>query len=330
MKEGKSDILVNRLEDCRRAAVDSKQKEGDRMSLKAKRGLLIANARAGKQGAKTQLFPIISELSKEYTITVHLTEGPGDAAATGAEANDFDTVFVSGGDGTVNGVISGMIKAGVSVPVGYFPSGTANDLATTLKLSRDVVENAQNILAGTPKPHDVGLLAEEYPFLYTASFGAFTKVAYETPQDMKNMLGHVAYILNGAAELFNLEAERMSVQWDDGELSDADVFFFAVMNTHSLGGLVKIAADRTDLADGLLDMLVIKKPRTLAETNALLMDLLKNNLYDSKNENIIFAHSADFRIRTARPVAWTIDGERTQELTETTITTLPEAVKFIR
>lgn len=299
------------------------------MPLKSKKGLLIANARAGKQGARVQLFPIISELSSEYTITVHLTEGPGDAALTAAQAEGFDTVFVSGGDGTVNGVVSGLLQAGLNIPIGYFPSGTTNDLATTLNCSRDPAENAKLILEGSPTPHDVGML-EEYPFVYTASFGAFTKVSYETSQDMKNAIGHMAYVISGAAELFNLESEKISVQWDGGELRDTEVFFFAVLNTHSLGRILKIPAERTDLSDGLLDLLIVKKPHTLAETNALLLDLLKNNLYDSTNENVIFTHSANFRIQTERPVVWTIDGEGTRELSEAQIRTLPHAAQFIR
>lgn len=299
------------------------------MPLKSKKGLLIANARAGKQGAKVQLFPIINELSPEYTITVHLTEGPGDAALTAMQAQGYDAVFVSGGDGTVNGVVSGLLQAGLQIPIGYFPGGTTNDLATTLNCARDPVENGKLILEGSPTPHDVGML-EEYPFVYTASFGAFTKVSYETSQDMKNAIGHMAYVLNGAAELFNLESEKISVRWDDGELLDAEVFFFAVMNTHSLGRVLKIPAERTDLSDGLLDMLIIKKPHTLTETNNLLLDLLKNNLYDSTNENVIFAHSANFSVQTERPVVWTIDGEGTRELSEASIRTLPHAVRFIR
>ena len=153
------------------------------MPLKDKKGLLIANARAGKQGAKVLLYPIVGGLAPEYTLTVHLTEGPGDGALTAAaEAENFDAIFVSGGDGTVSGVVGGLIKAGAKVPVGYFPSGTANDLAATLGYVRDAEENSEIILNGAPTPHDVGLLNEEYSVLYTASFGVFTKVSYETPR----------------------------------------------------------------------------------------------------------------------------------------------------
>lgn len=300
------------------------------MPLKKRKGLLIANARAGKQGVKTQLYTIIEGLSSQYTLTVHLTEGPGDACATAQQAEGFDAVFVSGGDGTVNGVADGLCRAGLSVPVGYFPSGTANDLATTLNLSRDVETTLEIIRNGKPTPHDMGCLGEDYRFIYTASFGAFTKVSYATSQSMKNKLGHMAYVINGASELFKLTPERLTVKWDDGELLDTDVLFFAVMNTHSMAGLVKIPADHIDLADGVLDMLVVKKPNTMSETTNLLMDLLTNNLYDSKNENIIFAHSTTFEVHTRQPVVWTVDGEGTKEITDTVIRAIPGGVSFIR
>ena len=300
------------------------------MPLKDKRGLLIANARAGKQGAKLLLYPIVEGLAPEYTLTVHMTEGPGDARATAMQAEGFDALFVSGGDGTVNGAVTGLVEAGLDIPVGYYPSGTANDLAATLGYSRDSAENSRLLLKGKPVPHDIGLLNGKYHFLYTASFGAFTKVSYDTPQDLKNVLGQAAYILSGAAEVFNLEPEQITVKWDNGELRDTDVFFFGVMNTHSMGGVLKISPERTDLSDGLLDLLIIKKPKTMAEMNNVVIDLLRNNLYDSKNENIIFAHTANVEVSIARPVAWTVDGEGTAEMTEANIRTIPGGVKFIR
>lgn len=301
------------------------------MPLKEKRGLLIANARAGKQGAKVLLYPIIGGLAPEYTLTVHMTEDPDDGAKTAAmEAANYDAIFVSGGDGTVSGVVGGLIRSGCKVPVGYYPSGTTNDLAATLGYVRDAEDNSEIILKGKPTPHDVGFLNDKYTFLYTASFGAFTKVSYETPQDLKNKLGQAAYILSGAAELFNLEPETVTVKWDDGELVDTDVFFLGVMNTHSMGGILKIPADVTDLSDGLLDILIIKKPQNLADMNTLFFDLLKNNLYDSANENVLFVHSSHLSVKTERPVAWTVDGEPTKEISDAEIRVVSGAVTFIR
>lgn len=300
------------------------------MPLKEKKGLLIANARAGKQGAKTQLYSIVNGLSPEYTLTVHLTEAPGDAYITAQQAQGYDAVFISGGDGTVNGVASGLMEAGLSIPIGYFPSGTANDLAATLGLSRKVEETTAMILNGKPIPHDMGQLGDDYRFIYTASFGAFTEASYKTPQSMKNTFGHAAYVFRGAGELFRLKPERISLKWDDGELIDTEVLFFAVMNTHSMAGMIKIPADRTDLSDGKMEMLVVKKPKTKKEIRTLLWDLIRNDIYDSKNENVIFTHVTEVAVHIEEPVAWTVDGEGTNEMTDVTISVIPEGAKFIR
>ncbi len=299
------------------------------MPLKQKKALLIANARAGKQGLKTKLFDIINGLSADYTLTVHMTEGPGDATATAMQAAGYDALFVSGGDGTVSGVADGLCQAGLQIPVGYFPGGTANDLATTLELSRDVEKNLEIIRGGKPVPHDMGALGDDYRFVYTASFGAFTKVSWATSQALKNKLGHMAYIVSGATELFDLPTERISARWEGGELKNTEVLFFAVMNTHSMAGLFKIPADRTDLADGVLDLIIVKKPATVGETATLLMDLVTNNLYDSKNENVIFAHSPVIEVHTAHPVAWTVDGEGTREIKNAIIRVIPGGVRFL-
>ncbi len=299
------------------------------MPLKKSRALLIVNSKAGKQGARNHFYTIVHELSKKYTLTVHLTEGPGDAALAAGASGDFSTVICSGGDGTVNQVVDGLLRAGLSPNIGYLPCGTANDLAATFELSRDPKTAAAAILKGKPIPHDIGKL-NDYHFVYIASFGAFTKVSYETPQDLKNVFGHFAYVLNGASELINLTAERVSVKWDDGEMENQEVLFMGIMNTLSVGGMIKLPKDRIGLSDGKLEMILIKKPKNMSEMNNLLLDLMKSRLAEGDNENIVFAQSSHFEVHTEKPVAWTIDGEGTEEMTDTVIEVLPSAVKFIR
>lgn len=299
------------------------------MPLKKSKALLIVNTKAGKQGARNHFYTIVEELSKAYLVTVHLTEGPGDASLAAAEAGDYSIVVCSGGDGTVNQVVHGFLEAGISPNLGYIPSGTSNDLATTFELSKDPQTAVAEILGGTPIPHDVGKMGDRH-FVYIASFGAFTKVSYETPQDMKNIFGHFAYVLNGASELLNLTPERVSIKWDDGELIDEEVFFVGVMNTLSVGGMVKLPKERVRLSDGKLEMILIKKPKNVAELNTLLLDLIKNRLTEGENENIVFVQSKHFEVHTENAISWSVDGEGTEEMTDAVIDVLPRAVNFIR
>lgn len=299
------------------------------MPLKKSKALLIVNSKAGKQNARNQLYSIIEELSKKYLLTVHLTEGPGDAALVASEAGEYPTVICCGGDGTVNQVVDGFLRAGISPDLGYLPTGTANDLATTFALSKDPQTAAAELLKGVPVPHDVGQLGDRH-FVYIACFGAFTKVSYETPQDMKNLFGHFAYVLTGASELINLTPERVSIKWDGGEIKNEEVFFVGFMNTLSVAGLFKLPRERIRLADGKLEMILIKKPKNVNELNTLLLDLIKNRLTEGDNENIVFAQATHFEVHTEKAVSWTIDGEGTGEMTDAVIDVLPRAVNFIR
>lgn len=299
------------------------------MPLKREKALLIVNAKAGKQGAKNNFFSIVETLSQRYLLTVHLTEGPGDAALAAAEAGEYPTVICCGGDGTVNQIVSGFLSAGIAPNLGYLPTGTANDLAATFELSKDPQTAALDLLSGVPIPHDVGKL-DSRPFVYIACFGAFTKVSYETPQDMKNILGHFAYVLSGASELINLTSERVNVKWEGGEIADEEVFFVGFMNTLSVGGIVKLPKETVRLFDGKLEMILIKKPKNAAELNTLLLDLLKNRLTNGDNENIVFVQSSHFEVHTEKAISWTLDGEKTDEITDAVIDVIPRAVKFIR
>lgn len=299
------------------------------MPLKKDKALLIINSKAGKQNAKNHFYTIVEELSKKYLVTVHLTEGPGDASLAASEAADYPTVICCGGDGTVNQVVDGFLRAGISPNLGYLPSGTTNDLANTFALSKDPQKAVADILTGTPVPHDIGKLGGHY-FVYIACFGVFTKVSHETPQDLKNILGHFAYVLSGAPELLNMTPERVSIKWDDGELVNEEVYFVGIMNTLSVGGLIKLPKGDVRLSDGKLEMILIKKPKSVAETNALVLDLLKNRLTEGDNENILFLRSSHFEVHTENAVAWTIDGESAEDRTDAVIDVLPRAVKFIR
>lgn len=299
------------------------------MPLKKDKALLIVNSKAGKQGAKNHFYTIVEELSKKYLVTVHLTEGPGDAANAASEAGEYPVVICCGGDGTVNQVVNGFLEAGISPALGYLPTGTTNDLANTFALSKDPQKAVSDILTGIPVPHDIGKLGEHH-FVYIACFGAFTKVSHETPQDMKNVLGHFAYVVSGAPELLNMTPEKVSVKWDDGELIDEEVYFVGIMNTLSVGGLIKLPKGNVRLSDGKLEMILVKKPKNVAEANTLVLDLLKNRLTDGENENILFLRSSHFEVHTENAVTWSLDGESIGDLTDASIDVLPRAVKFIR
>jgi diacylglycerol kinase (ATP) len=297
------------------------------VSFKNNKALLIVNPKAGLQGAKTNIFNIINILSKKYDITVHLTEYSGDAADTTAEAEEFDTVICCGGDGTVSQVLEGSAKLSHPIKIGYIPCGTTNDLATAIGIPKNISAAAEAIVKGVPIAHDVGQFGADRRFIYTATFGAFAKTSYQTPQDMKNLLGHLAYLLSGIQELGNIRKYKVKLGYDGGVYEADDIILCAVMNSTSIGGVLKLPKDEVDFADGKFEILMIKAPANIFELNELIGALTKS---DFGNKNIVYLKSGEINVKTKTKAAWTIDGENAGEHTDVDIKCLRHAASFIR
>lgn len=271
-----------------------------------KRLLLIMNPYAGQKTGKKHLADILELFCKaDYIPTVFMTTGAGNGyalAKTHAAATDL--VVCVGGDGTFNEVVSGVIDSGADVPIGYIPCGSTNDFASGLGLSKTPLRAAQDILDGTPQTFDVGLFNGRY-FSYVASFGAFTRASYTTPQNLKNALGHIAYILEGIKDLPNIRPVHMRLEAPDAVFED-DYIFGAISNSTSLGGILTLAPDVVDMNDGLFELLLIKYPKTAAELNECIRCLQEKNYHSS----MLTLHSTDrLTVTTDESIDWTLDGE---------------------
>ncbi len=273
----------------------------------SKRLLLIMNPYAGQKTGKKHLADILELFCKEsYVPTVFMTTASGDGYTLAkAHAAAADLVVCVGGDGTFNEVVSGVIDARVDVPIGYIPCGSTNDFASGLKLSKAPLRAAQDILEGTPKTYDVGCFGGRY-FTYVASFGAFTRASYATPQNLKNALGHLAYILEGIKDLPNIRPVHMRIETADAVFED-DYIFGAISNSTSLGGILTIDPDTVDMNDGLFELLLIKYPKTAAELNECVR-CLQEKQYNSSM--LTFHSTARLTVFTDESVDWTLDGER--------------------
>lgn len=271
-----------------------------------KRLLLIMNPYAGQKSGKKHLADILELFCKEdYVPTVFMTTGGGDGYALAkAHTAVHDLVVCIGGDGTFNEVVSGVIDSGADVPIGYIPCGSTNDFASGLGLSKAPLRAAQDILEGLPKTYDVGSFDGRF-FSYVASFGAFTRASYATPQNLKNALGHLAYILEGIKDLPNIRPVHMRFETADAVFED-DYIFGAISNSTSLGGILTIDPKTVDMNDGLFELLLIKFPNTAAELNECIRCLQEKNY----NSSMLTFHSTDrLSITTDESVDWTLDGE---------------------
>ena len=296
-----------------------------------KKLLYIYNPNAGRQRSLEVLPEVLGALSTQgYLLTVFPTTGPGKAMEAALTlSRDHDRIVCCGGDGTMNEVVSGLLQLPEEDRplLGYLPMGSANDFARNLNLPKTVVE--QTVLAAKGEGHfvDIGD-SSGHPFTYVTAFGLFTEVSYSTPQNMKNMLGHFAYLLEGAGQLKNVPSYHMSVTTDDGREIEGDFIYGMVGNTVSVGGVMSLPKDLVKLDDGLFEVLLVRKPRHVKDWQDIINFL--TDLRIPRSGAVETFTAKEIRFRCDRPVAWTVDGEFGGEREETVVKVLPRSIRVVR
>ena len=293
-----------------------------------KKMLFIVNPISGQKKAVKFLPEIISLFNRaDYEVITYITGARGDATRMAAlRGGDVDIVVCCGGDGTFNETISGLLQSGFHTPVGYIPSGSTNDFAASLKLATNPLKAAQDIIEGQPIAYDVGRFGSRY-FSYVASFGAFTQTSYTTPQSIKNILGHTAYVLSGISELSQIRKEHVRMEID-GEVVEDDFLFGAISNSTSVGGVLTLDPKFVDMSDGLLEILLVRAPRNLSEITECIQ------AFQSQNYNncamVTFRSARSVRILSNPGMLWTLDGEREEGHFEVTAENVHHAIHLVK
>lgn len=288
--------------------------------------LLILNPNAGTRQARRVLADVIS-LFAEYgwLSTVCVTARRGDATDYARMlAGQAELVVCAGGDGTLNETVTGMMQAGAKTPIGYLPAGSTNDFAAGLGLSSNVMTAARCVMEGQPRTLDVGRFRDRY-FCYTASFGAFTQTSYTTPQNIKNVLGHAAYVLEGIKDVANIRPLHMAVE-ADGRLYEGDYVFGAVCNSTSLGGVLKLDPSVVDMNDGLFEALLIKNPTSALDLQGIISALAARKY---ENEMLEFIRASRLVFRPEPGIPWSLDGEYAEGADEIIIENVHNAITLI-
>ena len=268
--------------------------------------LLIMNPNAGMRRANRHLADVLALFARNgWQARVFMTTGRGDGARiTQAYASGAELVVCIGGDGTLNEVIGGMIASGADRPIGYIPAGSTNDFATSLNLSKEVRAAAEDILLGTPRRFDMGSFNGRH-FSYIASCGAFTRVSYATPQAAKNVLGHLAYVLEGLRDLSSLRPVPLRVETEQQVFED-EFIFAAVSNSTSIGGLLTFKPEQVLLDDGRFELMLIRHPKTPGELSHIAAALTTRQYND---EMIFFSSVRQATVFAPGDLPWTLDGE---------------------
>ena len=292
----------------------------------AKTLMLIVNPRAGRSRSLAPLLNAISLFSEaDYLVSLRQTTAQGDATRFVRENGAaFDRIVCYGGDGTLNETVTGLMDLPVPPPLGYIPGGSTNDFAHSLRIPSRAGEAAKIVVQDHPFACDIGSFNGDY-FVYVAAFGAFTEVSYKTTQDMKNLMGHLAYVLNGVNSLFSIKPYAMKIEADDRVL-EGDFIYGMVTNSESVGGFRNITGKDVQLDDGVFEVMLIRNPSTPLEWEPVLSGLLSQK---ADNKYIYYFKTSRIKITAKEEIAWTLDGEDGGKHQDVEILNLRQAVQIM-
>ena len=272
-----------------------------------KKLLFLFNPTAGKGSVKGHLPGVLDAFTKEgWLTTAYPTQGRGDATRVAAELGEqYDRVVCCGGDGTLNETISGLLTLEKPPVLGYIPAGSTNDFSRNLGLPKVLEEAAHVAVTGPVRRSDVGQFNDKI-FIYVAAFGAFTDVSYDTPQEFKNMFGHLAYLMEGVTRLGSIKSYPVTLTHDGGTV-EGDFFYGMVSNTISVGGFKNPLATDVSLDDGLFEVLLIRRPKSLAELQSFVTTLQQKAPVDGGA--IVSFSTKNLQVTCQEALPWTLDGE---------------------
>ena len=294
-----------------------------------KKMFFLYNPHAGKSQIKSKLADIINVFMRaDYELQVYATQKPEEAIdAVRQYAAGVDCLVVSGGDGTLNEAICGLMQLPREQRpvVGYLPAGTTNDFAYTHRLSKDMVAAAETVVNGVREIVDLGLFEDRY-FTYVAGFGAFTDVPYKTPQEMKAILGHPAYLLEGMLSLGDLRPHTLRIELENDTL-EGEFLLGLISNSERVAGFKGLHGKDVSINDGLLEVLLIRNPKNPADLSQTLTGLLQP---DSQSPMVYRAKTRRIRLISETALDWVLDGEFGGRKAEVTIEAVPSAVEILK
>lgn len=241
----------------------------------AKRVLLIVNPKSGDGIAVRWVADMVSMLSKKYDfVTVYFSKKQGDILnIASGYSGEYEAMVVVGGDGSLNEAIGGILLSGTDIDLGYVPTGTVNDFATSHGIPKNIKMALEKIADGEPKKCDVGSLNGRF-FSYVAAFGAFTDVAYLTSQKSKETFGKIAYVAEAATRILKLKPIKMTYELD-GERVSGEYIYGMASNSKTIGGIVFYGSEGEEfLRDGELEITLVKYPFSSSELSSSLVGLI--------------------------------------------------------
>ena len=296
-----------------------------------KKALVVVNPKSGKRTTKSQMFDITDMFSTQgLETTVYTTRCKGDATdIVRRRGGDFDIVVCRGGDGTFNETVNGVMLLEKRPLIGYIPAGSTNDLARTLCIPvNDNTEAIDIILNGQPLWNDIGSFNGGMYWCYTASFGAFVDISYDTPQHWKNRWGKLAYFAQAPGAIRDVHPIYVKISTAEGFETEGEFIFCAVSNSISMAGSVKISRRMVGLNDGLFELLMIRYPHSASELASTVTKVITKQFNKDDSVKLLHTRRAEFTFESETP--WTIDGEFAGSHDSVVIENIHNAVQIFR
>lgn len=268
--------------------------------------LFIINPVAGKATLGNHLVEIIDIFVKYgYEVNIRTSQSSNDIAQTILSVGEnYDIIVCCGGDGTLNRTADALLRLEKRPKLGYIPAGTVNDFANSHSISRNALEAANAIAKGKDISIDTGCFNGR-TFMYIAAFGIFTGVSYLTPQELKNQLGKMAYLVEALKSLTTIDSYHIRFEYD-GKVIEDDFIYGMISNSSTVAG-IDIALNKDySFNDGLMEVTLVKEPKNANDRQKLLNALIaqkadSNFLYNFQTKKI--------KCFSDVPIAWTLDGE---------------------
>lgn len=273
----------------------------------AKRVLLIVNPKSGDGIAVRWVADMVSMLSKKYDfVTVYFSKKQGDILNIASEySGEYEAMVVVGGDGSLNEAIGGILLSGTDIDLGYVPTGTVNDFATSHGIPKNIKMALEKIAGGEPKKCDVGSLNGRF-FSYVAAFGAFTDVAYLTSQKSKETFGKIAYVAEAATRILKLKPIKMTYELD-GERVSGEYIYGMASNSKTIGGIVFYGSEGEEfLRDGELEITLVKYPFSSSELSSSLVGLINPS---ANTKQVVKFRTSSIKFEFEEETPFTVDGE---------------------
>lgn len=296
-------------------------KGGDKLD----RVKIVINPNAGQNKLQPAMETIVEKLRNVFQdVEVYETKEAGDAGRYIEEtAGDVDLFVVAGGDGTVHEAVNALCPLEKRPVFAILPGGTSNDFSRAIGMNQNPLIAVDQLLKQDIRFVDVGKTNDQY-FLNFWGIGLMTHVSENIDPDAKETFGRMSYYMSVAQNIGTHEPFELKVSSEDGHFTGEAAML--VVGNGSFTGGIRAFFPRSDIEDGLLDVLIVKETSLKTLWSILHSKVAKD--FPEKDEGMIYFQTDKLSVSAKPQQLIDCDGERSFH-TPSEISVLPGHIQII-